>query len=75
MTGAKLRRQEQEITVAASLVIVSTGALHSPALLMRSGIGPGRSLAALGIPIVAARNGVGRNLLNILDRRLRLHPR
>ena len=63
VTGAKLRRQEQEITVAASLVIVSTGALHSPALLMRSGIGPGRSLAALGIPIVAARNGVGRNLL------------
>ena len=31
------------------------GALHSPALLMRSGIGPAEELAALGIAVVADR--------------------
>ncbi|MDR5766669.1 MULTISPECIES: GMC family oxidoreductase [unclassified Caballeronia] len=44
-------------------VIVSAGAIHSPALLMRSGIGPGDELAALGIDVVADRPGVGRNLM------------
>ncbi|HWX47328.1 MAG TPA: GMC family oxidoreductase N-terminal domain-containing protein [Roseomonas sp.] len=62
-TGARLLRQGQPVSVAAPLVIVSAGALHSPALLMRSGIGPGRVLAALDIPVVARREGVGRNLL------------
>jgi 5-(hydroxymethyl)furfural/furfural oxidase len=62
-TGATLLRDGQTVAVAAPLVIVSTGALHSPALLMRSGIGPGRALQALGIGVVAGREGVGRNLL------------
>lgn len=44
-------------------VIVSAGAIHSPALLMRSGIGPAAALKALGIPVVAARDGVGGNLM------------
>ena len=44
-------------------VIVCAGAIHSPALLMRSGIGPAAELAALGIPLVADRPGVGGNLM------------
>nr|WP_284503279.1 GMC family oxidoreductase N-terminal domain-containing protein [Caballeronia sp. AZ10_KS36] len=44
-------------------VIVSAGAIHSPALLMRSGIGPAEELAALGIDVLADRPGVGRNLM------------
>jgi 5-(hydroxymethyl)furfural/furfural oxidase len=44
-------------------VIVSAGAIHSPALLMRSGIGSGEELAALGIDVRAHRQGVGRNLM------------
>ncbi|BCQ29673.1 GMC family oxidoreductase N-terminal domain-containing protein (plasmid) [Caballeronia sp. NK8] len=44
-------------------VIVSAGAIHSPALLMRSGIGPADELAALGIDVLADRPGVGRNLM------------
>lgn len=47
----------------AARVVVCAGAIHSPALLMRSGIGPGAMLAALGIELVAAREGVGRNLM------------
>lgn len=61
--GARLRRGQESIDVAAPLVIVSNGALHSPALLLRSGVGPGEALSQLGIPVVAARAGVGRNLL------------
>lgn len=49
--------------LAARHVILCAGALATPALLMRSGVGPGASLQAMGLPIVAARRGVGRNLL------------
>ncbi|MDR6858764.1 GMC family oxidoreductase N-terminal domain-containing protein [Variovorax guangxiensis] len=45
-------------------VIVSTGTIHSPALLQRSGIGDGASLQPLGIEVLAHRPGVGRNLQN-----------
>ena len=49
--------------LSAAQTIVSTGALHTPGLLMRSGIGPGAELQRLGIGVVAARNGVGANLM------------
>jgi len=48
--------------VPAGEVIVSAGAYLSPALLLRSGIGPAADLAALGRPIVADLPGVGANL-------------
>ncbi|MFT4067298.1 GMC family oxidoreductase [Paraburkholderia sp.] len=44
-------------------VIVSSGAIHSAALLLRSGIGPADELKKHGIEIVADRAGVGRNLM------------
>ncbi|NYH14912.1 GMC family oxidoreductase [Paraburkholderia bryophila] len=50
-------------TLHAARVIVSAGAIHSPALLMRSGIGPAAELAALGIEVLADRAGVGGNLM------------
>ena len=43
--------------------IVSAGALHSPALLLRAGIGPAEHLRSLGIEVVADLPGVGSNLL------------
>jgi len=43
-------------------VILSAGALASPAILQRSGIGAAHHLAALGIPLVADVPGVGENL-------------
>lgn len=44
--------------------IVSCGALYSPALLMRSGIGPGETLRAAGVDVVCDLPGVGLNLQN-----------
>lgn len=45
-------------------IIVSAGALHSPALLMQAGIGPGTELQSLAIETIADHRGVGRNLQN-----------
>ncbi len=44
-------------------VILSAGALQSPAILMRAGIGPLGHLHALGIEVVQALPGVGQNLM------------
>lgn len=60
--GAEVRGRDGPVRVMASTVVVSAGALHSPAVLMRSGIGPGAILSRLGIPVAASRDGVGRNL-------------
>lgn len=43
-------------------VIVSSGAFHSPKLLMLSGIGAAAQLRQFGIAVVADRAGVGANL-------------
>jgi choline dehydrogenase len=43
-------------------VILAGGAFNSPQLLMLSGIGPAADLQPLGIPLLADRPGVGRNL-------------
>jgi 5-(hydroxymethyl)furfural/furfural oxidase len=51
-------------TYRAESVIVSTGAIHSPTLLLRSGVGPEAGLRDLGIPVRAPRAGVGSNLQN-----------
>jgi 5-(hydroxymethyl)furfural/furfural oxidase len=45
-------------------IILCAGALHSPAMLLRAGIGPAADLKALGIEVVADLPGVGRNLQN-----------
>lgn len=48
--------------VQASEVIVCSGALHSPAVLMRSGVGPAGHLKHVGVNVVADLPGVGENL-------------
>jgi 5-(hydroxymethyl)furfural/furfural oxidase len=45
-------------------IILSAGGIHSPAFLMRSGIGPGEHLHTLGIEVRADLPGVGENLSN-----------
>jgi 5-(hydroxymethyl)furfural/furfural oxidase len=61
--GAEIARRGAVETVRAREVILSCGAIHTPAVLMRSGIGPADQLQALGIPVVERYAGVGRNLI------------
>jgi choline dehydrogenase len=61
VVGVRLLSGEE---IRASEVVVSAGAYASPALLLRSGIGPAVSLRALDIPVVADLQGVGQNLID-----------
>jgi 5-(hydroxymethyl)furfural/furfural oxidase len=45
-------------------IILSSGAIHSPAHLMRAGIGPEGHLNELGIPLRKALPGVGQRLMD-----------
>ena len=56
------RGGETEVAKAAREVIVSCGALGSPALLMRSGVGPGELLKGLDIAVAHDSPEVGQNL-------------
>lgn len=67
-TGVAYRIGRQEHTaLAAREVLVSSGALQSPQLLMLSGIGPADELRRHGIAVVADRPEVGANLQDHLD--------
>lgn len=48
--------------ITANHVILSAGTYNSPAILMRSGVGPKEHLVELGINVVMASPGVGQNL-------------
>ncbi len=59
---ARVAGKEQEFR--GREIILSSGAIHSPAHLMRAGIGPVGQLAELGIPVVSALPGVGQRLMD-----------
>lgn len=62
-TGLALHREGRACRVAARReVVVCAGAIASPLLLMRSGIGPGGLLQSLGLPVLVDAPDVGRHL-------------
>lgn len=56
-----------EIVRAERDVIVSSGAMGSPKLLLQSGIGPAAHLRSVGVPVLHDLPGVGENLQDHLD--------
>lgn len=67
-TGVQITRQgQQEVIRATREVIVSSGTIGSPRLLMLSGIGPADHLRSVGIDVVQDLPGVGENLQDHLD--------
>jgi choline dehydrogenase len=62
-SGVQFRKDGQMQSVQARReVIISSGAICSPAVLMRSGIGPGSHLRSLGIDVKIDAPDVGKNL-------------
>jgi 5-(hydroxymethyl)furfural/furfural oxidase len=62
--GATIMRGGEVLEISAREVILCAGAIHSPVMLLRAGIGPSGDLERLGITPRADRAGVGRNLQN-----------
>jgi 5-(hydroxymethyl)furfural/furfural oxidase len=62
--GVKARMVGREQMFHAGEVILSCGAIHSPAHLLRSGIGPIGHLREMGIPVRTALEGVGKGLMD-----------
>ncbi|MER6033172.1 GMC family oxidoreductase N-terminal domain-containing protein [Streptomyces sp. NPDC001835] len=68
-TGGRLEK------VYADHVSLSAGALNSPAILLRSGVGPEQRLRALGIEVVLDQPNVGENLIEHQQITVGLLPR
>jgi choline dehydrogenase len=64
VTGVEVDGPDGPTTITAARVVVAAGAYHSPALLLRSGVGPAADLTRLGIDVVVDRPGVGQHLLD-----------
>lgn len=62
VSGVLLEREGKLSEVSGREIILSLGAIHSPALLMKSGIGPAAHLHSNGVPVLADLPGVGANL-------------
>ena len=68
--GVVIRRDSAQQTIMAKAeVILSAGAVASPAILERSGVGDGERLQAMGIPVALHLPGVGENLQDHLQLR------
>jgi 5-(hydroxymethyl)furfural/furfural oxidase len=63
-TGVEVDGPDGRREIRAGQVILSAGAIHSPAMLMRAGIGPGEHLRERGVEVVADRPGIGQNLMD-----------
>jgi 5-(hydroxymethyl)furfural/furfural oxidase len=64
VTGISARIDGRERNLRAREIILSVGGVHSPAFLMRSGLGPAGHLREFGIDVCADLPGVGENLSN-----------
>ena len=62
--GVRARVGDEQKEFFASEIIVALGGIHSPALLMRAGIGNAATLRGLGIEVRADLPAVGENLSN-----------
>jgi choline dehydrogenase-like flavoprotein len=60
--GLEVVDRQGSIDVSADRILLCTGALESPALLMRSGIGPRDTLDAAGVVCLIDMPDIGRNL-------------
>lgn len=64
VTGVDVEIAGRRETFEGRETVLSAGAIHSPALMLKAGIGPAQDLRSVGVNPIADRAGVGHNLLN-----------
>lgn len=74
-TGLEVEGPEGVRVVRAGEVILAAGAIATPGILLRSGIGHREDLERIGVPVEVERNGVGRRLLDHPGTGMFLRPR
>ncbi len=78
-TGVAATSAGEQREFRAREIILCAGAIHTPAILMRAGVGPADHLRERGIPVRADLSGVGQNLQNhpvlFIGAHLRPHAR
>ncbi|HEY3919762.1 MAG TPA: GMC family oxidoreductase N-terminal domain-containing protein [Stellaceae bacterium] len=62
IAGATVQTPQGIESFQATEVILAAGAVHSPAMLMRAGIGPAAQLSAMGVAVKHDLPGIGDNL-------------
>ena len=62
--GVKAQVDGREQEFRGREIILSCGAIHSPAHLLRAGIGPVGHMRAMGIPVLMGLEGVGQRLMD-----------
>lgn len=63
VTGVEVVRTDGSLEqIEANLIVLCAGAIHTPGILLRSGIGPVEDLNRIGVDVIADVSGVGRNL-------------
>jgi 5-(hydroxymethyl)furfural/furfural oxidase len=62
--GVKARVAGREQEFRGREIVLSCGAIHSPAHLLRAGIGPVGHLREMGIPVLVGLQGVGQRLMD-----------
>ena len=63
-TGVLVESEGEKYVVEGKEIILSSGAIGSPHLLMLSGVGPSEELKAVGIPVLHDLPGVGKSLMD-----------
>jgi 5-(hydroxymethyl)furfural/furfural oxidase len=63
-TGVRAQVDGNEQTFSANEVILCSGAIHSPAHLLRAGFGPAEHLTNMSIKVRSDRRGVGQRLMD-----------
>lgn len=61
-TGVEAESGGESFQIEGDQIVLCSGAIASPQLLMLSGIGPAEQLRGLGIPVIKDLPGVGKNL-------------
>ncbi|HVY47312.1 MAG TPA: GMC family oxidoreductase N-terminal domain-containing protein, partial [Minicystis sp.] len=73
--GVEVERRGEVETIAARAVVLAAGAIATPGILLRSGIGPRDEVARLGVELVADVPAVGARLLDHPGAAIILAPR